>query len=1362
MRKSVLLLSALFIFFSFGFSQNNTEIKLKQKTEKFEVTSKSNSGFTFQSTLSKLIIQPSDSQKGKFIQLSTNQFVRSYQKGNPELPVYSRLIEIPQDAEVKISIVSYNEEIIDLTKEGIKEKITPAQPSLRKDLDPADVPFYYNEKVYKTNEFFSLGEIAVFEKSGQMRDAEIGRIEVRPFQYNPVTNELKVLNNLVIKVEFKNADWSKTNQLKQKYFSPFASLPSSSFMYKLQNNNKELIQDTPITYVIVSDPAFHDALQPFVQWKTLKGFQVVEAYTDNPNVGNTVASIKAYLQDLYTNPPTGQNAPSFVLVVGDIDKVPATQHTEVADNPYSDLDLVEYTGDYLPEVNYGRWSADDATTVEHIVYKSIRYEKLEMDPSYLTNTFLLAGNDESHEDTYGGGAMWYGNEYYFNAAHNINNHLWLQDTVESWSGGNSAAHDSIIYQINNGVALANYTAHCSPDGWADPSFSRNDLNNYITNTDKYGLWIGNCCQSNKFDENEAFAELAIRKENAGVIGYIGGSQYTYWDGDYFWGVGVAGIVANPTYDQSTEGCYDGLFHDKANEINDLSTWFTSNYQFNKAGLLAVEASSATNKAYYWCIYQVAGDPSIISFVGTPQPMTVTPSPATLMLGMTSLDVSSAPYSYVALSQNGTLIAAVVSDASGNASLTFASDALSVGDADLVVTAQNRVPYIGTIGVSPADEPYVVLNSYTTSTSPNYGQTVSLNVTLENVANSGSGYDALNTNAVLSLSDSYITIVDGTEDYGTITAGTTKNIDNAFSVTIADNVPDQYTFSFNLTITGQDGSSNNYTWPATLNMTANAPAITIGDVFVTNDDNADGRLDPGETGDINFTVTNSGHADADFGGTLSESSDPNNYLTLGGTTFAPVTLTASSSQDFTFTGAAADINTPLGSPVGLQLDVAAGASAQYTDVSNQDLIIGIVPIYPISDEGTLSVCTGTFYDSGLDTAQYGNNEDYSMTFLPGSGEDFVVVDFTAFDIEDDYDFLYAYDGPDASYPQVEGSPFTGTTSPGTLTGANGLTFNFTSDNSVTHDGWVAEVSCFTPTTPPDCPVNPVPADAATNVFPVQISWDASFGATSYDVYFGTDADPYTNTPVTVTSPVYNISVNPYTTYYWAVLPTNSVGTGSACSVWSFTTGAAQYMMTNGATVTTCDGIFYDEGGPDNNYSSNLDQTMTFMPGTTGKMISADFISFETESGYDDLKIYDGTSASSSLIGDYEGTNNPGIVTADNIDGALTFVFHSDGSVTKAGWEANISCVDGSSDIHCLQNGIFSIIPNPNNGLFTIKTEGLNRSDYRIEIYSVSGRKMYQRNINSSSFDIDLGHQAKGIYFIKITSGNQVFNSKLIIK
>jgi PKD repeat protein len=123
---------------------------------------------------------------------------------------------------------------------------------------------------------------------------------------------------------------------------------------------------------------------------------------------------------------------------------------------------------------------------------------------------------------------------------------------------------------------------------------------------------------------------------------------------------------------------------------------------------------------------------------------------------------------------------------------------------------------------------------------------------------------------------------------------------------------------------------------------------------------------------------------------------------------------------------------------------------------------------------------------------------------------------------------------------------------------------------------------------------------------------------------------------------------------------------------------EYLMQT-SEVITCNGLFYDSGGPDGNYSNNEDDTMTFLPGLTGAMIKVQFTMFNLEyhanCSYDWLKIYDGVSASSPLVGTFCGTTSPGIVEASNSDGALTFVFHSDQSVTRPGWSAIISCEGG---------------------------------------------------------------------------------------
>ncbi len=96
------------------------------------------------------------------------------------------------------------------------------------------------------------------------------------------------------------------------------------------------------------------------------------------------------------------------------------------------------------------------------------------------------------------------------------------------------------------------------------------------------------------------------------------------------------------------------------------------------------------------------------------------------------------------------------------------------------------------------------------------------------------------------------------------------------------------------------------------------------------------------------------------------------------------------------------------------------------------------------------------------------------------------------------------------------------------------------------------------------------------------------------------------------------------------------------------------------------------GPTGNYLDNENFTETFYPSTPNSMIKFTFNTFNTEANFDYLYIYNGISTAAPLIGTYHGTTGPGIVTASNAAGALTFRFTSDGSVVYAGWSASISC------------------------------------------------------------------------------------------
>lgn len=118
-----------------------------------------------------------------------------------------------------------------------------------------------------------------------------------------------------------------------------------------------------------------------------------------------------------------------------------------------------------------------------------------------------------------------------------------------------------------------------------------------------------------------------------------------------------------------------------------------------------------------------------------------------------------------------------------------------------------------------------------------------------------------------------------------------------------------------------------------------------------------------------------------------------------------------------------------------------------------------------------------------------------------------------------------------------------------------------------------------------------------------------------------------------------------------------------------------MGTGGGAITTCAANFYDPGGPSANYpSNNANITQTFYPSQAGAQLRVTFNSYDIETNFDYLYIYNGTSAAAPLIATLNGiSNTPVTYTANNASGALTFRFTTDGSVLRAGWNASLSCL-----------------------------------------------------------------------------------------
>jgi len=72
--------------------------------------------------------------------------------------------------------------------------------------------------------------------------------------------------------------------------------------------------------------------------------------------------------------------------------------------------------------------------------------------------------------------------------------------------------------------------------------------------------------------------------------------------------------------------------------------------------------------------------------------------------------------------------------------------------------------------------------------------------------------------------------------------------------------------------------------------------------------------------------------------------------------------------------------------------------------------------------------------------------------------------------------------------------------------------------------------------------------------------------------------------------------------------------------------------------------------------------------------------------------------------------------------------------------------------------FAIYPNPSNGTFTIRTS----ESGIIEVSNLQGKVVYKNTLNSTSQAIDLSENAKGVYFVSITTYKGVEVQKIVIQ
>lgn len=787
----------------------------------------------------------------KFSTLTMEGYISLGQNGQPDLPLLTRMLEVPVNDVYEIIVGKVHYDTLDGNTLGINHPIIPAQPSRSKS-DTTTPTLVIDKEMYSTDAFFGTDAPVSVEHVGVARNRNLALLRFSPVSYNPVTNQVVVCRGIDVTIRFINPNVAASKRMRNLHACEAFHIGTPTLnTLSFEEKDIAVTQNAPIHYLIVAHNSFRGQLDSLINWKQRIGFIVTVAYTDQPEVGSTTGSISAYIRNFYNNATPQLPAPAFLLLVGDVDQIPAFTGCNGYSGPdanathVTDLYYATWSrGDSIPDCHYGRFSAQNISQLTPQIEKTLMYERYAFpDPQFLNRAVLVAGEDRGSANDnafkYADPTMDYATKYYITRTNGYNSITYYKNnngfapngvTVTGCSLDASAA-DSLAQAYSRGAGWINYSAHGSPSGWHSPAFNTTDRLPYMSNTNRAGVMVGNCCSSCEFQEDECFAEAVLRKsDRTGATVYIGASESTYWKDDFYWSVGLRNSsdinnTMNATYDPSNLGMYDRLFHTHSEAYADH---YTSAGAMIMAGNMAVQSSSSSGKAYYWEIYHLMGDPSLQPWLGLATPMNVSTNTTSLVAGATSFQVTAVPHAYVALTNGqGALIGATFADAAGIATLTF--DPITAGIYELAATAQGYIPSFTTITTTMPTVPYVVSDSISSSNGQHLiaGRPQPLNLLLNNV-----GVNATQTLSVeFSSPDGKTTFAtSGAQTVSNIASSSTMRLNAVNTATVRESVSDQSLVQIAVTVRWGTQASESTT--RTFTMVADAAQITKLDESVT--------------------------------------------------------------------------------------------------------------------------------------------------------------------------------------------------------------------------------------------------------------------------------------------------------------------------------------------------------------------------------------------------------------------------------------------------------------------------------------------------------------------------------------------------
>lgn len=805
--------------------------------------------------------------------------------GCPNLPVESRMMAIPQGATATLRVVSVESETLH------NVNIAPALRIQSENEEP-DMNYVKDMSVYGKN---ALYPVEPFEMgSSYIRGVEAVTVSITPFQYNPVTKDLVVYTHIELAVDFEGGNGHfGDDRLRSPYWDPilaaelmnYDQLPVIDYEVRMQQWLRGEEDGAEYLIITPNNDAWAEYANQLRDFRMRQGI-ITKVYRLDEMPANSTNQMKAWFHNAYN---TWEIAPVAVCLLGDHGTnmgqyIPAetVSHPSsgscITDNQYADVN-----GDKLPDMVFSRLIAQNANELPVFVGKQIEYEYTNpnLDPDFYTRPITALGWQTERwfqlcSEIFGGymrnhgydpnrinciyqgqpGNIWSSNQNtnmvvnYFGP----NGLGYIPQSPSELGGWTGGTPEQVVQAVNQGSFWLQHRDHGLETGWGEPAV-RNTHVAQMNNVGKLPFVMSINCLTGKFNySSDCFCEAWMRRtyngENAGAVGLLCPTEtsYSFVNDAYVWGV----------YD-----LFDGDFMPTYGPYADhTGNWMPA--FGNVAGKYFLAQSNwpynTDNKNITYIMFTAHCDAFLRVYTQVPQEMEVT-HPEVVLAGLGEVSISAPEGCMISLvrenSEGGWNILAVA-EATGDSQTIEFEPQLPPTEIHLIITGQNYLRYEAIMEVIPANGPYIVYDDKVIHDSNgngqlDFGEAIDLDITLKNV-----GSDAIEPfEAVLETESEYITITNGTAQYEALNPNAVQSVAHAFSFTVADNVPDNTNNRFSITVTHGD-----QVFVSNIAMKAYAPVLELGYMSITEiDGNGNGRLDAGETAQLNFPVKNDGHSDA---------------------------------------------------------------------------------------------------------------------------------------------------------------------------------------------------------------------------------------------------------------------------------------------------------------------------------------------------------------------------------------------------------------------------------------------------------------------------------------------------------------------